>query len=54
MGRTVGALRPAPATVEAAAVGSAAVMSAAEEPTVVREGPAAGEGRPWRTCGLKE
>ena len=51
MGRTAGTLGPAPT---AAAEELAAMISAVEESTAAREGPAVGEEGPWRTRGLKE
>ena len=58
---TTGALGPKSAEVEGPAtagqantVGPVATMSTAEDPTIARKGPAAGEEGPWRTRGLKE
>ena len=53
--RAAGALGSALAGAEgpAAVVGPTAVMSAAEDPAAIGEGPVAGGEGPWRTRGLK-
>ena len=56
VGRTAGALRPAPTTAaEGLAVedGPAAATSAVGDPAAAEEGPAVGEDGPWCTRGLK-
>ena len=56
MGRTVGALGPAPAAATEGSVdaeGPAVALSASEDPTEAGEGPVAGGEGPWRTRGVK-